>query len=68
MSTTLKNDILRAGGDDKSQAQKAMKRVIREFRKLPTQRYLMGTSQAVDIINGGVKGSHRPPTTLHDKY
>jgi hypothetical protein len=68
MSTTLKNDILRAGGDDKSQAQKAMKRVIREFRKLPSQRYLMGTSQAVDIINGGVKGSLRPPTTLHDKY
>jgi Gly-Xaa carboxypeptidase len=64
MSTTLKNDILRAGGDDKSQAHKAMKRVIREFRKVPSQRYLMGTSQAVDIINGGVKGPLPTPRKL----
>ena len=60
MSTKLKNDILRAGGDEKHQAEKAMRRVIKEFRKVPSQRYLMGTSQAVDIINGGVKG---PPAT-----
>lgn len=56
MSSNLKNDILRAGGDDKNVAQKSMARVIREFRKVPSQRYLMGTSQAVDIIDGGVKG------------
>lgn len=52
----LKKDILRAGGDDKDLARKAMKRVIRKIRRNPPQRYLMGTSQAVDIIDGGVKG------------
>jgi Gly-Xaa carboxypeptidase len=57
MSTRLKNDIFRAGGDDKSLAKKAMARVVREIRKNPKQRYLLGTSQAVDIINGGVKGT-----------
>jgi len=56
ISSHLKNDILRAGGDDKKVAEKSMARVIREFRKIPSQRYLMGTSQAVDIVNGGVKG------------
>ena len=56
MSSTLKKDILRAGSDDKDLARKAMKRVIREIRQNPAQRYLMGTSQAVDIIDGGVKG------------
>lgn len=34
-----------------------MKRIIREFQKTPPQRYLMGTSQAVDIIDGGAKGT-----------
>src|SRR5437762_13790673 len=56
MSSHLKNDILRAGGDEKKVAKRSMKRVIQEFRKIPSLRYLMGTSQAVDIINGGVKG------------
>ena len=56
ISSHLKNDILRAGGDDKKVARKSMTRVIREFQKVPSQRYLMGTSQAVDIIDGGVKG------------
>ena len=56
MPSSLKKDILRAGGSDNDLARKAMRRVIREIRKDPTQRYLMGTSQAVDIVNGGVKG------------
>jgi hypothetical protein len=55
ISSTLKKDILRAGSDDKKLADKAMNRVIREISKIPTQRYLMGTTQAIDIINGGVK-------------
>jgi hypothetical protein len=55
ISSTLKKDILRAGGDDKKLADKAMIRVIREINKIPTQRYLMGTTQAIDIINGGIK-------------
>ena len=58
MSTHLKNDILRAGSDDKQLAKKAMARVVREIGKDTGQRYLMGTSQAIDIINGGVKGPH----------
>lgn len=57
ISSHLKKDILQAGSDNKKVAQKAMARVIREIEKTPSQRYLMGTSQAVDIINGGVKGS-----------
>jgi len=60
MSSHLRNDIFRAGGDDKKVAKSSMKRVIREFRKVPSQRYLMGTSQAVDIIDGGVKGTKSP--------
>jgi hypothetical protein len=69
ISSHLKNDILRAGSDDKKIAQKAMARVIREVRKKPSQRYLMGTSQAIDIINGGVKGTPvqcpRLPELMH---
>jgi hypothetical protein len=61
MSSTLKNYILRAGGSDKSLASKTMARVIREFRKIPSQRYLMGTSQAIDIIDGGVISPLLPP-------
>lgn len=57
MSETLKKDILRAGGDDKEISKKATRRVVKEIREDPTQRYLMGTSQAVDIVNGGVKGT-----------
>jgi hypothetical protein len=56
MSSSLKKDILRAGGEDEDLAHKAIQRVIREIRQDRTQRYLMGTSQAVDIIDGGVKG------------
>jgi hypothetical protein len=56
MSSSLRKDILRAGGEDKKVAQKAMARVIREIRKNPSQRYLMGTSQAIDVIEGGGKG------------
>jgi Gly-Xaa carboxypeptidase len=52
----LRKDIIRAGGDDKKLAKKAMTRVIRAVREVPKQRYLMGTSQAIDIVNGGVKG------------
>lgn len=59
MSSSLRKDILRAGGDDKKVAQKAMARVIREIRKSPSQRYLMGTSQAIDVIEGGGKGIFR---------
>lgn len=58
MPSALKNDILRAGGDDKNIAKKAMARVIREIRQNRYQRYLMGTSQAIDIIYGGIKGDH----------
>jgi hypothetical protein len=56
MSSTLRKNILRAGGDDKKLAKKAMAGVIQEIRKNPSQRYLMGTSQAIDIIEGGGKG------------
>jgi hypothetical protein len=56
MSETLKRDILRAGSDDNEIAKKATRRVVKEIRKDPAQRYLMGTSQAVDIVHGGVKG------------
>lgn len=54
----LRRDIIRAGGDDENLATKAMARVIREVRKIPSQRYLMGTSQAMDVINGGGKGMY----------
>jgi hypothetical protein len=57
MSSHLRNDIFRAGGNDKKVAKKSMKRIIREFQKTPSERYLMGTSQAVDIIDGGAKGT-----------
>jgi len=57
MSSHLKKDILRAGGPDKKASKKAMARVIRKIRQNPNQRYLMGTSQAIDIINGGIKGA-----------
>jgi hypothetical protein len=59
MSSSLRKDILRAGGDDENAAKRAMARVIREIRKNPSQRYLMGTSQAIDIIEGGGKGIFR---------
>lgn len=62
MSETLKKDILRTGSDDKEISKKATQRVVQEIRQDPSQRYLMGTSQAVDIVNGGVKGIS-PPTT-----
>ena len=64
MSSHLRNDIFRAGGHDKKVAKNSMKRVIREFRKVPSQRYLMGTSQAVDVIDGGVKGIYPPTSTI----
>ena len=64
MSSHLRNDIFRAGGYDDKLAKKSMKRVIREFRKVPSQRYLMGTSQAVDVIDGGVKGTNHPTSTI----
>lgn len=57
MSESLRKDILRAGSEDKDIAKKATKRVIKEIRRDVKQRYLMGTSQAIDIINGGVKGN-----------
>jgi len=57
MSSHLQKDILRAGGNDKKIAKKAMKRVIKEISGNPVSRYLMGTSQAVDIISGGAKGT-----------
>lgn len=67
MSISLRKDILRAGSDDKDIAKKATHRVVKEVRKDVTQRYLMGTSQAVDIINGGVKGTH-PLSNIQLQY
>jgi hypothetical protein len=66
MSVSLRKDILRAGSDDKDIAKEATHRVVKEIRNDVTQRYLMGTSQAVDIINGGVKGtpSLQCPTSI----
>jgi hypothetical protein len=65
MSETLKKDILRTGSDDKEISKKATQRVVQEIRQDPSQRYLMGTSQAVDIVNGGVKGISPPENSFY---
>lgn len=58
-ATVIKN--VRAGSHKGKKADKARTKVAEDFAKLGTgQRYLVSTSQAVDVIGGGVKVNALP--------
>lgn len=55
MSSILRKSILRAGYDSFANS-----RVVRAIRADPIAKYLIGTSQAIDIVNGGEKANALP--------